>query len=282
MLVLLINGASASGKTSLSKKISAALTVIGVSNAVIGMDDYFVERPDDMEHEAFCRQVNLDLPQSLDLSRLNQDIVTLNQKQSIKKPIYSFPTAKYIAYQEVKPCDVLVVEGIFAHYFAQHHLDQAIEPFTINVTTESYLAMLKRRIKRDFIERSSPEEKVKYRERHFVGPGFFRFTASSAVPSDFHVVNTTAQTGAEINALDTALPEIMALIKDRLASPQKANKRSKPQVESLVAKSHLSAQYLVVTRPQSLRFHGVFSGVSTVFQGEYTEEVSDNTSSLLL
>lgn len=90
MLVILINGASASGKTSLSKKISVALALVGIRNARIAMDDYFRERPDDIEHEAYCRQMNMDLPESLDLSRLNEDIVALNQRKPINKPIFSF------------------------------------------------------------------------------------------------------------------------------------------------------------------------------------------------
>lgn len=53
-----------------------------------------------------------------DLKLLNQHILGLSQGKSIEKPIFDFSSNKRKAWEEIKPCDYLIVEGIYALYFA--------------------------------------------------------------------------------------------------------------------------------------------------------------------
>ena len=271
MIFVFVSGASGSGKTSLSKQLSAKLSRHQISNQIISIDDYYFERPEQISPEEYLKTVNLDIPEMVDMKFLQKQLLELSQGKSVEKPIYSFITSRYVGKQILVPTQVCIIEGIFAQYFAQTHMPDEIESLTINVANESYSDTLRQRIKRDIDERNSKEEIVVKREREFVGPGFFRFTASSASPADIHVLNKYATMDQKQDELTRAAEEvyeelvklIKRLKKDIVPRPRK------PEVQELVARSHIEANYLAIES----QFQGQFSGMFGIFKGMYKKKL---------
>jgi uridine kinase len=69
MYCIFIGGASASGKSSVAKHLLKKLIELGINAKELTMDDYFHERPDDVDNDTFRATTNLDVPQMLHLDR---------------------------------------------------------------------------------------------------------------------------------------------------------------------------------------------------------------------
>lgn len=60
-------------------------------------------------------KTNYDVPESLDLDQMYQDLVALKQERSIMIPLYSRGEHKRIGEEEFTPAKVLLVEGLFLY-----------------------------------------------------------------------------------------------------------------------------------------------------------------------
>ncbi len=111
MLIIGIAGGSASGKTSLAKRLKKAFEETQ-SIVIIRQDDYYKDQADMSMEERL--KVNYDHPFAFDNDLLAHHLKTLKENQSINKPTYDF--IQYTRANEVEviqPCDVLVLEGLF-------------------------------------------------------------------------------------------------------------------------------------------------------------------------
>ncbi len=216
MIIILIAGASASGKTRLAAELLARLNESGHgTHLLLKMDDYYHERPEGVDSEAFRRDTNFDTPTMLELSLLLEHLVCLDRGESITKPVFDFKTNRRVQTETINPPDVLIIEGLFALYFAQR-LPRHLNTITAFVETDSYLELLKRRIKRDIDERGRRDaDDVLQQERRFVGPAFFGTIAPSKSQADIVVDNSAqfiASAASAPHPLTTAVEVMIEII----------------------------------------------------------------------
>lgn len=283
MLFIFIGGASASGKSSIAEHLLKKLRTLGINANELKMDDYFHERPDDVDNDTFRATTNFDVPHMLHLERLNRDVTDLSKGQSIRKSCISFATNKYYAWEDISPCDVVIIEGIFAQYFYQNFVDKKLPSVLVNVTTEDYQDLMNRRVNRDTKERNRTREVVLASERKTVGPGFFTYTASNAQGADIYVVNKKHVDLEERNkALDASVMEIIDCM-NGLCGEAPIVRRKKPDVRELVARSHWCAgEKSTAIDHSEHRFTGVFHGVFGATPGEYNHRFAHDWSMYVL
>ncbi|WP_454781525.1 uridine kinase family protein [Legionella sp. WA2022007384] len=283
MIFIIIGGASGSGKTGLSEHVLKKLKQNGVSAQLLNMDDYYRECPKEVDIQAYRRDTNFDTPDMLYLDLLQEHIQLLHHGKSVTKPIFDFKTNSRIDKEEVHPSDVIILEGIFAQYFYKKYWPSNLTVVTANIATDSYSDILERRISRDIAHRGRVREDSEKQERKYVGPGFLKYTASSAMGADIYVINEHRDglDGQNV-VLDAAADEIIIAVEKKLKEQKQDGKKdidnnnnepksSSPNVQDLVAKSHLLAGTLFQTR----KFEGHFSGVFGDFKGKFVKEFTE-------
>lgn len=112
VVIIGIAGGSASGKTSIGKKLQAEF-VDTKSFQILKMDDYY----QDQSHLTMDERVktNYDHPHAFDMELLVKHIKQLKQRQGINKPRYDFVNhTRFEDYEWVQPTDVVIIEGLFA------------------------------------------------------------------------------------------------------------------------------------------------------------------------
>jgi uridine kinase len=112
MVVIGIAGGSASGKTTVAKKI-VAKSFPNDSVTLIRIDDYY--KPLGHLSMEERKKINFDHPDAFDFDLLITHIQLLKEGKTILKPTYDFTLHDRSDQSEViNPCSVLVIEGIFA------------------------------------------------------------------------------------------------------------------------------------------------------------------------
>lgn len=113
--VLLISGASSSGKTSFAQRLSTQLSVNGFNPVTLSLDDYYVDRentPLDAEG-----RYDFDRVDALDLPFLQRQLSELIYGKTVETPIFDFKTGRRFnrtRRMRIGPNDILLVEGIHA------------------------------------------------------------------------------------------------------------------------------------------------------------------------
>ena len=210
MIFVFIGGASGSGKTSVSERLLVKLRERGITSQLLIMDDYIHEKPSAVDIEDYRLHTNFDRPSIMHFDLLREHIIDLSKGKAITKPKYSFLSCCYEGEDVIDGADVLIIEGIFAQYFAKtRRLPSEIDYLSVNVATESYSDIVFRRIERDLKERNRTRDAVIQQERRFVGPGFFNYTAHGASGSDVYIVNKNVPKEEKLKELDIAAEEII-------------------------------------------------------------------------
>ena len=108
-LVVGIAGGTASGKTTVARKVREALQ--GCRVAFIDQDSYYRDLTDLPLAER--REVNFDHPDAFDTDLLVQHLRELKAGRGVDKPVYNFKTSTREARTtRVEPGDVILIEGI--------------------------------------------------------------------------------------------------------------------------------------------------------------------------
>ncbi|MFI3284900.1 MAG: uridine kinase, partial [Erysipelotrichaceae bacterium] len=105
-----IAGGSASGKTSIAKKV---MKIFAEHNVVIIREDDYYKDQSHMEFEERIK-TNYDHPFAFDTDLMIKQIDQLIDGQSIKKPVYDF--SKHTRSNEIElihPANVIIIEGLF-------------------------------------------------------------------------------------------------------------------------------------------------------------------------
>ncbi|NLE62435.1 MAG: nucleoside kinase, partial [Bacteroidales bacterium] len=111
--MVLLSGPSSSGKTTICKRISVQLGVLGFKPVQLSLDNYFVEReftPKDKEGKYDFEHID-----AIDLDLFHEQISDLFEGKEIKIPTYDFHLGKKVwkgNSLQLKPGSILVVEGI--------------------------------------------------------------------------------------------------------------------------------------------------------------------------
>jgi uridine kinase len=152
-VVIAIAGGTASGKTTVAKKVYEASKEGSV--VLLRTDDYYTLNPEKDVNKRALK--NYDHPNSIDFELLVQNITDLKNGLAIDKPDYDFiehqRREKYI---HVEPAKVIILEGILAL------VDERVRDLAdikIYVDTDADERLM-RRIKRDMKERARSIESI--------------------------------------------------------------------------------------------------------------------------
>jgi uridine kinase len=201
-LVIGIAGGTGSGKTSIAKKIAAALPTTRVS--MIEHDAYY------RDHSAHltpleCAELNFDHPDALETSLLVEHLAALKAGKAIDVPRYDFKTHRRLPEsRRVEPTPVVIVEGILVF------VDAALrEMFDIRVfvDTDADIRVF-RRIRRDIEQRGRTFASVREQYYATVRPMHLQFVEPSKRWADLII----PEGGSNLVAVDLIISKLKSAL----------------------------------------------------------------------
>jgi uridine kinase len=170
-LVLGIAGGTASGKTTVARKIHEAFAS---RVAFIDQDSYY--RPLDHLSLEQRREVNFDHPDAFDSDLLVEHVKSLKQGRAIEKPVYDFVTStRQQRTASVSSADLILIEGILVLHMEQLRREMDVRIF---VETEDDVRII-RRLTRDIKERGRDFDHVIHQYFQHVRPMHMAFVEPS-------------------------------------------------------------------------------------------------------
>lgn len=181
-VIIGISGGSGSGKTYFLKKLLNHFEVDQIS--LFSLDNYYL--PIDQQKKDKNGIENFDRPESLDLTRMVEDLAKLKSGHDITIEEYNFNFRDKPGRQiTIQATPVIIAEGIFALHYKEM---RKLLDLKIFIDTPDYL-MLKRRILRDAEERGYDIQDVLYRFEHHVMPAYRQFIYPSRHDADMIIPN---------------------------------------------------------------------------------------------
>jgi len=180
--VIAVTGGSGSGKTSL---IRAAEELFDISKlCVVSMDNYYLPREKQPEDNLGFK--NFDTPGALDYIRLVKDLRNLLAGKTVRQDVYTFNNPqKPDLWLEIKPANIILIEGL---YFLCHDTILELINYIVFVEAREDL-MLRRRIRRDNVERGYDLEDVVYRFENHVTPAYQKYVLPFRNKADIIIKN---------------------------------------------------------------------------------------------
>ena len=153
-IIIGIAGGSASGKTSIAKRLKKVFEE-SQSVVIIRLDDYY-KCQDHLEMSERTK-TNYDHPFAFDMDLLVEHLDALANGQAIEKPTYDYVNHTRAKETEtISPCDVIVLEGLFV--LEDETLRSRLD-MKIFVDTDADIRFI-RRLKRDVRDRGRTLESV--------------------------------------------------------------------------------------------------------------------------
>lgn len=193
-----IAGGSGSGKTFFLKCFLRHFSKQDV--CLISQDDYYhtVGEMTDEENKLY----NFDLPDTIDHAQFISDIQQLVAGRVVLKKEYTFHNKNaQPKILEIKPAPILIVEGLFILHFKP--ISDLLD-LKIFIETDEDVA-LKRRLKRDLIERGYPEDAVMYKWINHVIPAYkeyllpYKKECHKVITNNTHVADDIIRVSEEIS-----------------------------------------------------------------------------------
>ena len=177
-----VTGGSASGKTTVSKRIIAELGVPWV--VIISLDSFYKVLTPEEQEAAARSEYNFDHPNAFDWKLACDTLRKLKEGKSAQIPIYDFTINDRLAKQKtVYGATVIIFEGIMT--FVNEELTKLFD-VKVFVDTDSD-TRLARRLRRDIKERGRDIKSVLKAYDTFVKPMFEQFIAPSMKNADIVV-----------------------------------------------------------------------------------------------
>ncbi len=171
-LVVGIAGGTASGKTTVARKVREALQ--GCRVAFIDQDSYYRDLTDLPLAER--REVNFDHPDAFDTALLVEHLRELKAGRGVDKPVYDFKTStREKRTARVEPGDVVLIEGILVLHMQPVREELAVR---IYVDAEDDVRII-RRLSRDINERGRDFDHVVAQYLRHVRPMHMGFVEPS-------------------------------------------------------------------------------------------------------
>lgn len=182
--VIGIAGSSGSGKTFFLKSFLDHFQQDQIT--LISQDDYYI--PANTKTREENRLYNFDIPTSIDRNAFYKDIKDLFEGKTIYKEEYTFnnPNIKP-KILEISPAPILIVEGLFIFHYEEIN---DILNYRIFLDANEDIA-LKRRLRRDLVERGYNEEDVMYKWINHVVPSYNTYLLPYRQICDKVIVNNT-------------------------------------------------------------------------------------------
>ncbi len=112
--IVMISGPSGSGKTTFSKRLAIQMSVNGMMNVTLSLDNYFLDREVTPRDET--GEYDFEAPEALDLDLLNAQLTDLVAGREVNIPRFSFKSGKRTGSRKfrLEPNQTLILEGIHA------------------------------------------------------------------------------------------------------------------------------------------------------------------------
>lgn len=205
-----MTGGSGSGKTSILREIKNNFQEHEI--CIVSQDDYYKDRDEQQSDENGIK--NFDLPESIELDELYNDLQTLTRGESVKRLEYVFNNAlKEPEMKEFLPAPIIIVEGLFVNMHKNLYKQFDLKVF---VEAKDHLKII-RRIKRDKIERNYPLDDVLYRYQHHVQPAYEQYVLPFKDTADL-VINNNSHYSPGLAVLKGFLQNYMTTIRARKES----------------------------------------------------------------
>ncbi|CAF0938138.1 unnamed protein product [Didymodactylos carnosus] len=180
--VIGICGGSASGKTTVAKRIVEKLNVPWVS--LLSMDSFYKVLSDEQHQQANENNYNFDHPDAFDFNRLLETLKNLKNGKQVEIPLYNFQTHSRENYTKtLYGANVVIFEGIMA--FASKEIRELLD-MKVFVDTDADIR-LARRLERDITERGREIDGVIQQYTRFVKPSYDNFIAPTMIYADLIV-----------------------------------------------------------------------------------------------
>uniref|UniRef100_A0A674CI47 Uridine-cytidine kinase n=1 Tax=Salmo trutta TaxID=8032 RepID=A0A674CI47_SALTR len=206
-------GGSASGKTTVARKIIEALDVPWV--VLLSMDSFYKVLTPEQQVTAASNDYNFDHPDAFDFGLLAHTLRKLKLGKSVKIPVYDFTThGRQKDWKTVYGASVIIFEGIMA--FADKELLQLLD-MKIFVETDSDIRLV-RRLQRDITERGRDIEGVIKQYNKFVKPAFEQYIEPTMRLADIVV----PRGGGNMVAIDLIVQHVHSQLEERELSVRAA------------------------------------------------------------
>lgn len=191
-----IAGLSGSGKTSLARRVAESLPG---KCEIVTLDSYYHPQAHlPLEERA---HLNFDHPAALDWDLLREHLDALMNGNPIEEPIYEFSEhTRAMESRRVEPAPFLILEGILALH---HPLIRERMDLRVFVRTDARRC-LRRRVRRDTLERGRTEESVRQQYSATVWPMAKRYVLPTQKNADVTVSGEMPfemSVGAVLNAV---------------------------------------------------------------------------------
>lgn len=201
MLIVGIAGGTGSGKTTVAKRIAAAIPSSAVTT--IEHDAYYRDRSELSIEER--SQVNYDHPDALETELLIEHIDRLRAGETVDVPIYDFKEHKRSREsRRVSPTPIVLVEGILV--FVDGRLRDRLD-MKLFVDTDSDIRIF-RRIRRDMEHRGRTFESVREQYYRTVRPMHLEFVEPSKRTADLII----PEGGNNAVAIDLIITKLRSLL----------------------------------------------------------------------
>lgn len=188
-----IAGGTGSGKTSIANYL---LKKFGSEQLIVIEQDSYYKNNSALSIDERNQQ-NFDHPDAIDIELFNKQLVSLLGGKSVEIPIYDFSIHnRRNQRQFVKPCKIIVIEGILTLYFQSLRKLMNIKVF---VDTPDNIRF-KRRLSRDVKERGRTIKSVTNQYEKTVKPMYDQFVKPSRDLADI-IITDGVQNKEAIDAL---------------------------------------------------------------------------------
>ena len=179
MILIGICGGTASGKTTLSNKISEYLTNLNFSANEISLDNYYKDLSN-ISSEERCN-INFDSPKSIDIELFYQHLCALKKGEDVKIPIYSYKLHNRTKRTKlVTNSNFLITEGLFI--FLEERLRKC---FDLKIYLDiDYKTRYNRRLSRDVLERGRDRDEVENRFKSTIDEMHNKYVDKTKVYAD--------------------------------------------------------------------------------------------------
>ncbi len=205
-IIIGIAGGSASGKSSIAKKLKEAFE--GSNSVVIlRQDDYYQDQTNKTMEERL--QTNYDHPFAFDNDYLVAHLNDLLRNQSINKPTYDFVNhTRSSQIEVVYPSDVIVLEGLFV---LEHSELRNLCDIKVFVDTDADIRFI-RRLQRDVNQRGRTLDNVVGQYIQTVRSMHNSFIEPSKRYADIII----PEGGQNVVAIDLLITKISSIIKENM------------------------------------------------------------------
>lgn len=200
-LVIGVCGGSGSGKTTFVNALKDRLSKDDI--CFISLDNYYFPR--DKQHKDENGIQNFDLPGSIDVQELINDLNQLFEGKEVVRKEYTFNNAELVESEiTLRPKKVYIIEGLFIYHYKQ--LKELFD-LKLFVDANDVLKVI-RRIERDKNERNYPLSDVTYRYQNHVLPSYEQYIHKYKGEADIVINNNVS--------FENALEVILCFVKQKL------------------------------------------------------------------